>query len=102
MNDHKQRLTPDQMAAANLVGWEQVEDTIQAEFDTGDFATGLRLLNLIGESAEAANHHPDLTLTYPSLAVTLSSHDIGGLSSRDVDLARQINEHAASLGVEHA
>lgn len=101
MTDSRKKLTPGQIAEADLIGWQLVEETIQAEFDTGDFATGLRLLNLIGESAEAANHHPDLLLTYPTLAVTLSSHDIGGLSSRDVDLARQINGHAAELGVEH-
>ncbi|AGF71468.1 4a-hydroxytetrahydrobiopterin dehydratase [Corynebacterium halotolerans] len=100
MSDPKQKLTPQQIEDAALTGWRQADQTIRAEFDTGDFATGLRLVNLIGESAETANHHPDLTLTYPSVAVTLSSHDVNGLTSRDVDLARTINRHAAELGVE--
>ncbi|MGP6174832.1 4a-hydroxytetrahydrobiopterin dehydratase [Corynebacterium sp. A21] len=100
MSDPKQKLSPAQIIDAALSGWHQVDDTIQATFKTGDFATGLRLVNLIGAAAEAANHHPDITLTYPTLAITLSSHDVGGLTSRDVDLARQINEYAEELAVK--
>lgn len=100
MSDPKRTLTAAEISEADLAGWHQVEETIQVEFTTGDFATGLRLVNLIGRSAEAANHHPDITLTYPTVAVTLSSHDVGGLTSRDVDLARIINGHARSLEVE--
>jgi 4a-hydroxytetrahydrobiopterin dehydratase len=59
-------------------------------------------VNRIGASAEKANHHPDLTLTYPQVRVTLSSHDVGGITSRDIDLARTISGHAADLGVATA
>lgn len=99
MTDPKQILSPSEIDAAGLTGWRQVEGTIAAQFSTGDFATGLDLVNRIGASAEAADHHPDLTLTYPSVGVTLSSHDVGGITSRDVDLARIISEHASTLGV---
>lgn len=99
MTDPKQTLSSSEISAAGLTGWRQVEDTITAQFSTGDFATGLDLVNRIGASAEAADHHPDLTLTYPSVGVTLSSHDVGGITSRDVDLARLISEHASTLGV---
>jgi 4a-hydroxytetrahydrobiopterin dehydratase len=54
----------------------------------------------IGATAEEANHHPDVSLTYPEVIVTLSSHDVGGITSRDIDLARRISEHAAELGAE--
>ena len=60
---------------------------------------GSRSTNRIGEVAEAANHHPDLTLTYPTLGVLLTSHDVGGVTARDVRMARSITEHAAGLGV---
>lgn len=99
MTDPKQTLSSSEISAAGLTGWRQVEDTITAQFSTGDFATGLDLVNRIGASAEAADHHPDLTLTYPVVGVTLSSHDVGGITSRDVDLARIISEHASTLGV---
>ena len=45
-------------------------------------------------AAEEANHHPDITLTYPEVIVTLSSHDVGGITSRDLDLARTIERFA--------
>ncbi|NNG34857.1 4a-hydroxytetrahydrobiopterin dehydratase [Nakamurella aerolata] len=72
---------------------------VTAEFATKDFATGLRLVNKIGELAEAANHHPDVDLRYGSVTVRLSSHDIGGLSRRDAKLAAQISRAAAELGL---
>lgn len=95
--DHRTILTADQIINAGLRSWTHRGDTIQATFPTGDFATGLRLVNLIGESAEDANHHPDVTLTYPEVTVTLSSHDVGGVTTRDISLARVIDEHAATL-----
>ena len=64
MTDPKQILTATDIADAGLTGWVNKGQHIQATFDTGDFATGLRLVNLIGESAEEAGHHPDITLTY--------------------------------------
>jgi 4a-hydroxytetrahydrobiopterin dehydratase len=102
MADPKQTLTADQISDAGLAQWSHEDGTLTARFATGDFATGLALVNRIGLSAEAANHHPDLTLTYPEVTVTLSSHDVGGITSRDIDLARVVDEHADSLGVRSA
>ena len=102
MADKRTLLTADQIAEAGLTRWRRVEDSLTARFATGDFATGLALVNRIGVSAEAADHHPDLTLTYPEVGVTLTSHDVGGITSRDVDLARVIDEHADTLGVASA
>lgn len=100
MSDPKQRLTHQDLLAAGLDDWRGMLGKIRARFRTGDFATGLKLVDRIGEAAEAANHHPDVTLTYPEVIVTLSSHDVGGVTSRDVDLARQISGYAAELGAE--
>ncbi|MFC7401588.1 4a-hydroxytetrahydrobiopterin dehydratase [Citricoccus sp. GCM10030269] len=102
MSDPKQKLTSTEIADAGLTDWQEADGTLRAEFRTKKFATGLDLVNRIGNSAEEANHHPDLTLTYPSVSVTLSSHDVGGITSRDLDLARIISDHAAALGVEAA
>ncbi|MBU1802009.1 MAG: 4a-hydroxytetrahydrobiopterin dehydratase, partial [Actinobacteria bacterium] len=52
----------------------------------------------IGAAADEMNHHPDVELTYPRVAVRLSSHDVGGVTRRDVVLARAISEMAAKLG----
>ena len=75
-------------------------NALHARFRTGSFKTGLELVNQIGEAAEAADHHPDLDLRYPLLNVKLFSHDSGGITERDVDLARKISELAAALGVK--
>ncbi|TYL52124.1 4a-hydroxytetrahydrobiopterin dehydratase [Nocardioides sp. BGMRC 2183] len=100
MSDPKQRLSEQEVRAARLDDWRQLLGRIRARFRTGDFATGLVLVERIGASAEAADHHPDVSLTYPEVIVTLSSHDVHGITSRDVELARAISAHAADLGVE--
>lgn len=84
---------------AGLDDWRELASAIHTRFATGDFATGLRLVNAIGEAAEEANHHPDLDLRYGHLDVTLVSHDVGALSQRDVDMARRISALAAEAGV---
>ena len=97
--DPKQVLTGHEVEAAGLPDWRIMLATLQARFATGDFDTGLRLVNEIGAAAEAMNHHPDLDLRYPTVHVRLSSHDVGGVTQRDLDLARRISDLAAGLGV---
>lgn len=84
---------------AGLGDWRQILGAIRARFRTGDFATGLALANRIGAAAESANHHPHLSLSYSEVIVTLSSHDVGGITSRDLALAEQISGEAAAMGV---
>jgi 4a-hydroxytetrahydrobiopterin dehydratase len=86
--------------AAGLSDWRQLFEALGTRFLTGDFATGLRLVGRIGELAEAANHHPDVDLRYPHVNVTLFSHDVFGVTSRDLELARGISAAAAELGVK--
>ena len=96
--DQRIRLTHDDVLAAGLDDWRQLLYGIRARFRTGDFATGLALVERIGAAAEEADHHPDLSLSYGEVIVTLSSHDVRGITSRDVDLARRISGFAADLG----
>lgn len=96
------QLTPAQVAAARPDGWQQVDDTLSARFATKDFATGLEFINVIGAAAEAQQHHPDLTLTYTEVGVSLSSHDVGGVTVRDIELAREISAIAVALHLDHS
>jgi 4a-hydroxytetrahydrobiopterin dehydratase len=94
------RITAQQFhEAAGVEDWRVLNLAAYAHFTTGTFATGLALVNAIGELAEAANHHPDLNLQYRNVLVRLSSHDVHGLSERDVELARRISAAARELGV---
>jgi 4a-hydroxytetrahydrobiopterin dehydratase len=96
-----QRITPRQFdEAAGVEDWRVLlGDRAGAHFRTGSFATGIRLVDVIGALADAANHHPDLDLRYTSVTVRLWTHDVDGLSLRDIDLARQISAAARELGI---
>lgn len=96
-DDPRRVLDGHQIEHALLADWRVLFGVLHARFRTGDFATGLRLVNEIGEAAEAANHHPDLDLSYTHVHVRLSSHDVGGVTSRDVDLAREISRLAEGM-----
>ncbi len=92
-------LTKQDILDAGLEDWRQLATRLHARFLTGDFTTGLRLVTAVTEAAEAANHHPDVTLTYPWVDLSLISHDVGALTSRDLELAREISRRASDLGV---
>jgi 4a-hydroxytetrahydrobiopterin dehydratase len=87
------------LEADGVDDWRVLSGVACAYFGTGSFRAGVALVDAIGELADAANHHPDVDLRYPSVVVRLVTHDVGGLSSRDVELARQISAAARDLGV---
>lgn len=93
------KLTSTQILDAGLEDWRQLARGIHARFRTGSFTAGLRFLTAVTEAAEAANHHPDVTLTYPWVDLKLISHDAGALTSRDVNLARTISSIAREQGL---
>jgi len=95
------RITIDQFRASGDVGdWHPEGDGVAARFRTGDFATGARLFASIAALAEGMNHHPDVEVTYPSVRVRLVSHDAGGLTRKDADLAAEISRAARELGID--
>jgi 4a-hydroxytetrahydrobiopterin dehydratase len=95
-----ERITPQEfLEAFGVDDWRVVSGVACAYFRTGSFRAGVALVDAIGVLADVANHHPDVDLRYPSVVVRLMTHDVDGLSSRDVDLARQISAAARELGV---
>ncbi|GGK34119.1 4a-hydroxytetrahydrobiopterin dehydratase [Pilimelia terevasa] len=93
-------ITPRQFHEADGVAdWRVVDAAACAYFRTGTFAAGVALIRAIGALADAADHHPDVDLRYRGVTVRLSTHDVGGLSARDVDLARRISAAAREQGV---
>lgn len=85
--------------AEGVEDWRVISEMACAYFATGSFATGVTLVDEIGRLADAANHHPDVDLRYPGVTVRLTTHDVDGLSDRDVALARQISAAAGALGI---
>ena len=98
-SDDKSPLRGQEILDAGLDGWRKVLDKIVVRFETGDFNTGAALVTRIAEAADEANHHPDVDLRYPHLTVSLSSHDVGAITARDIRLARRISELAEEAGV---
>lgn len=90
----------DTLDSKGLADWQGLPQCIGARFLTGDFATGVELVERIGTAAEEANHHPDVTLTFPHVDIRLTSHDTGEVTERDLDLAARISELATSAGVK--
>lgn len=84
---------------ADLQDWRHLLNALHTRYDTGGYAAGLGLVAAIGAAAEEADHHPDLDLRWGHLNIALTSHDSGGVTQRDLRLARQISELAAEAGV---
>ncbi|HEY8475089.1 MAG TPA: VOC family protein [Natronosporangium sp.] len=94
------RITPAQFHQADGVDdWRVLWSVAFALYRTGDFRTGIRLVNEIGRLAEAAGHHPDLNLRTGVLEVRLVTRQQWSLTDTDLELARQISAAAARLGV---
>lgn len=75
---------------ASLHGWERARGAIRKEFQFDAYLDGIDFVRRVGEAAEAANHHPDMLVGYRRVAVELTSHDTGGVTARDIRLARTI------------
>lgn len=97
-DDHK--LDEAAVRAEGLRDWTLTDGALQTRFDTGSFSVGLDLVNQVGAAAEDADHHPDIELQYPHVGIRLMSHDVDGITARDVRLARRISALAAEAGIE--
>lgn len=74
-----------------LNGWQYEKNTISKEFVMKDFNDVLYFVNKIGRAAEAMNHHPDIFMhSWNKLKILISTHDAGGITLKDFDLANKI------------
>lgn len=95
-----ERITPRQFHdSPGVDDWRVLWSVAFALYRTGDFATGLKLVEAIGWLAEAAGHHPDLNLRYGVLEVRLVTKDGWSLTDADLTLAQQISAVARDLGI---
>lgn len=79
--------------ATTLPGWARVEgrDALRREFRFADFSTAFAFMTRVALIAEKLDHHPDWSNSYDRVVIELSSHDVGGLSARDVRMAKAID-----------
>jgi 4a-hydroxytetrahydrobiopterin dehydratase len=83
----------------DLGDWRVLLRSLHSSFRTGSMATGVSFVERIGKAADEMDHHPDLTVTYPRVHVLLTTHEAGGLTIRDVELARTISAIAVDMGI---
>lgn len=88
-------LTTDEVATAlaqpALADWRLVDGRLHREFTFPDFAAAWDFMSRVAVLAESANHHPDWSNSWNRVVVDLVSHDAGGITRRDVDLAVAIS-----------
>ncbi|UFU07736.1 VOC family protein [Ruania halotolerans] len=93
-------LSAEQVAAHDgLEDWRVIKTSLHTSYATGSFAVGSRLVGRIAQIADELNHHPDVTLRYPNVLIETTSHDVDGLTERDITLARRISELARAEGI---
>lgn len=98
MSDAK--LLSDADAQSDAPGWRVVDGELRLVLDCGSFTAAVALINQIAELAEERNHHPDIDLRYRRVRLALASHDAGGLTATDVELANAISRLADSQGYQ--
>lgn len=77
-------------ALAELPGWERDGSAIRREYTFDGFLEAVAFITRLAPVAEEANHHPELTNVYATVTVVLTTHDEGGITHKDLDLARAI------------
>ncbi len=86
-------LTADEISSrlSGLSGWQQAGDAISATVTREDFRDALLFVGAVAYLAESAGHHPDITIQWNKVTLTLSTHSAGGLTAADFDLAERIS-----------
>ncbi|MFQ6017755.1 MAG: 4a-hydroxytetrahydrobiopterin dehydratase [Kiloniellaceae bacterium] len=84
-------------ALAELAGWTEAKgrDAIQKSFRFKSFNAAWGFMSRVALAAEKMDHHPEWFNVYGRVEITLATHDCGGLSERDIELAKRIDAYAA-------
>lgn len=83
---------------AALPGWDGDGEAIRRSYAFPQFLDGIRAVDEVALLAEAMDHHPDLDIRWRTVHVLLTTHDAGGVTQLDIELAHQVHEVATRLG----
>lgn len=73
-------------------GWDEVEGALERTFELQTFPEAIAFVNRVADLAEAENHHPDIRIDYRKVTLRWWTHTAGGVTERDVELARKSGE----------
>lgn len=71
--------------------WDLEGKAITRVVEFEDYMEGIDFVNLVAEVAEEAQHHPDITINYTKVTISLTSHEAGGITEDDIELADRIS-----------
>jgi 4a-hydroxytetrahydrobiopterin dehydratase len=77
---------------SRLPGWERRGSEISRTWTFTDFESSMAFVNKVAALAQSADHHPDIDIRYSKVTLALSTHDAGGLTGKDFDLAEAIGK----------
>ena len=92
MNREKLSVSEITAALAGLPGWSYADGKLRREFKFDDFVHAWGFMSSCALVAEAMNHHPDWSNVWNRVTVELMTHDAGGVSQNDIELARRMNQ----------
>jgi 4a-hydroxytetrahydrobiopterin dehydratase len=86
-------LSPDEITSrlAALPGWKVEHGELIRQFQFPDFLGSIAFVNSVAPLAEAAGHHPDIDIRYNKVRVALTTHDEGGITTKDFELASKVD-----------
>ena len=85
-----------QRGLGTLPGWSRKSDTLVKSYHFAAFPDGIAFIARVAQIAESMNHHPDIDIRYTKVHFALSTHDEGGITIKDLALAKAIEELAAA------
>lgn len=86
-----------QASLSQFTEWTELNGAIQRTFQFPDFVVAMRFVTSVAHAAEDRQHHPDILIRYNKVTMTLSTHDSGGITAKDFDLAHIIDQIAAEM-----
>ena len=81
-----------QRELGSLAGWSRRGDALARTYQFRNFAQSMEFVNRVAGLAESADHHPDIDIRYSKVTLTLSTHDSGGITVKDIALAKAIDQ----------
>ncbi|HYN28974.1 MAG TPA: 4a-hydroxytetrahydrobiopterin dehydratase [Dermatophilaceae bacterium] len=96
------RLTDEEIdrQLGDLPGWARRGEELVATLEAPDFPAAIRIVVEVADEAEQMNHHPDIDIRWRRTSWALTTHDAGGLTQLDVELAHRISDAARRHGAE--
>ena len=83
-------LSDDEIAANLPADWEREGDEIVRTYEFDDYLRGVNFAQMVGEIAEAQYHHPEIVIRYEEVEIRLTSHEEGGITDADLEMAELI------------